>query len=342
MQRQRQEQQLSSAAPQTTASRSTVAKETGQLGINTSLSQYQSHPSASQLQPNVPSNAYFPSRNRANTVNRMDGVPPALARLQHMTQDVISGRNALTPVLNRDDAIQEWEKRRAGKTTAVQPYPQLEYLQQQAELAASGIASWSQSGSSNRYPPGPSALSNSYQPQPPAAIVVDEPDRREAVVPSGRGLVQGNQTSASLYGSSSSGNLTSSSQSYMGANPSSGNRYPTTYPQQQPSPSSPFDSLDRRTDIGSLYVPMQPEQYQSYVHGNSHSPAQNHQPPVGTSHQTSGSSVPSGASSYYSSGNLPSGNQHNPFTSSTQSSSIPNQANVREARRMSGMDIWPR
>ena len=32
-----------------------------------------------------------------------------------MNQGVIAGRNALTPVMNRDDAIGEWERRQAGK-----------------------------------------------------------------------------------------------------------------------------------------------------------------------------------------------------------------------------------
>ncbi|KAH0827368.1 kinase-like protein [Lanmaoa asiatica] len=58
------------------------------------------------------SSAYYPNtshthththaRMRANTINHTDVIPPALARLQHMNQDVIAGRNALTPVLNRD------------------------------------------------------------------------------------------------------------------------------------------------------------------------------------------------------------------------------------------------
>ncbi|KIY43321.1 kinase-like protein, partial [Fistulina hepatica ATCC 64428] len=83
--------------------------------------------------------AYGPpvGRTRANTINQMDQVPPALARLQHMKQDVIAGRNGLTPVMNRDDALLEWERRKNAKERPPpQPYPQLEYLQQQAELAA--------------------------------------------------------------------------------------------------------------------------------------------------------------------------------------------------------------
>ncbi|TFY75898.1 hypothetical protein EWM64_g8114 [Hericium alpestre] len=134
---------------------------------------------AQHLNPNPPSSSYFPgSRVRANTINQMDNVPPALARLQHMNQDVITGRNALTPVMNRDaDPMKEWERRQSGKVAAAQPYPQLEFLQQQAELAAvqGGLAAWS----SGRYPPPSSGLSHQYH--PPAAIVVDD-DRRDVAM----------------------------------------------------------------------------------------------------------------------------------------------------------------
>ena len=144
---------------------------------------------SSHLNPNPPSNAYYPnSRARANTINHMDRIPPALARLQHMSQDVISGRNALTPVLNRDDAIKEWERRQSGKATAAQPYPQLEYLQQQAELAAaSGITSWPQP--TTRYQPAQSSgLAHQYH--PPSAIVVDD-ERRDAIMSNVRATAQG-------------------------------------------------------------------------------------------------------------------------------------------------------
>ena len=122
---------------------------TGQLGTNTSTSQYPNHTTSlgtAHLTTNT-ANPYIPtSRARANTINQMDSVPPALARLQQMNQDVIAGRNTLTPILNRDDAMREWERRQAGKVTAAQPYPQLEYLQQQAEMAATtGMSNWTTS-----------------------------------------------------------------------------------------------------------------------------------------------------------------------------------------------------
>ncbi len=159
----------------------------GQLNMGNSV--YPSHPpvagvnSNTHLNPNLPSSSYYPTtRARANTINQMDTIPPALApalaRLQHMNQDVIGGRNALTPVLNRDDAMREWERRQSGKPIAAQPYPQLEYLQQQAEaVAASGLTNWA---SSSRYPPPPSKLSHSFH--PPTITVDGENTRRDVVM----------------------------------------------------------------------------------------------------------------------------------------------------------------
>ena len=92
---------------------------------------------------NPPPNSYYPAtRNRANTINQMDAIPPALARLTHMSMPDPSGQRNLTPVLNRgDDAYREWERRQQGglsknSSLAQASYPQLEYLQEQAELAA--------------------------------------------------------------------------------------------------------------------------------------------------------------------------------------------------------------
>ncbi|KAF9440017.1 kinase-like protein, partial [Macrolepiota fuliginosa MF-IS2] len=133
---------------QNSAGQLTANVNTGTAGPGSGMGQYGAPPSANQshLSPasgsggssGGGSSGGFPnSRARANTINQMDAVPPALARLQHMNQDVIGGRNALTPVLNRDDAMREWERRQqGGKPAQVQPYPQLEYLQQQAEMAA--------------------------------------------------------------------------------------------------------------------------------------------------------------------------------------------------------------
>jgi len=211
------------------------------------------------LPANIPANPYIPNaRARANTINQMDSaVPPALARLQHMNQDVIGGRNALTPVLNRDDAMREWERRQAGKASAAQPYPQLEYLQQQAEMASTtGMNSWG--GAHTRYPPPPSKLSHAYQPQ---TIMVDDDNnsRRDAVMSNVRSAARADG-SGGVYGAQNV--ISSPPQAYSSNSTTTGNRYPATYNQNQAV--TGFDSLDRRTDIGNMYVPMQADPYQGY------------------------------------------------------------------------------
>ena len=307
---------------------------------------------SSHLNPNPPSNAYYPnSRTRANTINHMDRIPPALARLQHMSQDVISGRNALTPVLNRDDAIKEWERRQSGKAAAAQPYPQLEYLQQQAELvAASGIASWQQPAT--RYQPTQSSgLAHQYH--PPAAIVVDD-ERRDAIMSNVRATAQG-QT----YMSSST--ISNPPAAYTGASTTAGSRFTVTYPpqppaasqsqsqqhaqpsqqqqqQQQQSPTSPFDSLDRRPDMGGLFVPLQPDHYQPYTGASvagARGPATSSQPAVQPSFYDPAVAQQANAAP-----------QRNPFSGDTSSSggSAPGSggANTTKDRRGSGMEFWPR
>ncbi|GLB37583.1 putative serine/Threonine protein kinases, catalytic domain [Lyophyllum shimeji] len=269
---------------------------TGQLGTPYA-GQLQGLPPSSQvhLNPNVPSNAYsHNARARANTINQTKEIPPALARLQRM--DNIP-RDALTPVLNRDDAMQEWERRQAGKPAAPpQSYPQIEYLQQQAELAAaSGSLSWNTPGGSGgvpvnsaRYPPPPSKLAHSYHPQ--TIMVDDDNGRREVVMSNVRSAARGDGSTAGgsgggnsgMFGASGSGVISNPPQAYASNATTSGNRYATTYPQAQqqhqapPAPqqqqqaqggsgvSVPFDTLDRRSDMSNMYVPMQPDQYQPY------------------------------------------------------------------------------
>ncbi|WWC91617.1 uncharacterized protein L201_006563 [Kwoniella dendrophila CBS 6074] len=122
---------------------------------------------------NPPPNSYYPAtRNRANTINQMDTIPPALARLvQYAAQDPSGVRNSLTPVMNRDDFISEWEKRQQlggghqkQSSLHVSSYPQLEYLQEQAELAAmsAGGGGVGTSGGGNWLLPGGS-YSHSHQ-----------------------------------------------------------------------------------------------------------------------------------------------------------------------------------
>jgi dual specificity protein kinase YAK1 len=319
---------------------------TGQLAVNTSVSQYSSGggvSASSHLHPNPPSNSYYPNaRTRANTINQMDAVPPALARLQHMNQDVIAGRNALTPVLNRDDAMREWERRQSGKATTAQPYPQLEFLQQQAEMAtASGLTGWPQPAMSNRYPPPPSKLAQSYHPQ---TIVVDDDSsstsRRDAVMSNVRSAARSDPP-ANVYGSAAAV-ISNPPQVYSANAPSSSTRYATYTAQQQTqqqTPASSFDSIDRRTDMGSLFVPMQPDQYQQYTGPNTSSTSH---PPT-SRHVTQSSQA---APSFYGAGVVSTGQpsnsaqQRNPFTGSEASQQ--GQMSAKDSRRSNTMDVWPR
>ena len=270
-----------------------------------------------------------------------------------MSQDVITGRNALTPVLNRDDAIKEWERRQSGKAAAAQPYPQLEYLQQQAELvAASGIASWQQPA---RFPPAQSSgLAHQYH--PPSTIVVDD-DRRDAIMSNVRATAQGQSYI-------SSNTISNPPAAYTGPSTTSGSRFTVTYPQQPPagsqsqaqqsltqpppqqqqqqqhqSPSSPFDSLDRRPDMGGLFVPLQPDHFQSYA-GASVPGARGAAAPPQSAVQPS----------FYDPAVAQQTNaapQRNPFSGDAASSGgggapAGGGTNTAKDRRGSGMEFWPR
>jgi dual specificity protein kinase YAK1 len=313
---------------------------TGQLNMGNTV--YPSHPPVAgmntntHLNPNLPSSSYYPSttRARANTINQMDTIPPALApalaRLQHMNQDVIGGRNALTPVLNRDDAMREWERRQSGKPIAAQPYPQLEYLQQQAEAAAaSGLTNWA--SSSGRYPPPPSKLSHSFH--PPTITVDGENTRRDVVMSNVRSAVRNDNTNP-IYGSGAM--MTSpTSQTYTGNSTTASNRYAnaTTYPQTQQSGPATFDS---RTDMGNIYVPMQPDQYQSYAAARPPSNTRHVAPPAQTM-----------APSFYGAGIVPSGQTNNvqqsrPPFAGADSAQPATAAPAKDTRRASGLDAWPR
>lgn len=93
---------------------------------------------------NPPPNSYYPaSRNRANTINQMDTIPPALARLTNLgAPDPSGNRTSLTPVLHREDMVEAWERRQQGghKPSSLHNahYAQLEYPQEQAELVNMG------------------------------------------------------------------------------------------------------------------------------------------------------------------------------------------------------------
>ncbi|KAF9568019.1 kinase-like protein [Agrocybe pediades] len=299
---------------------------TGQIPTAGSSSQYQTHAAGvtSHLS-NVPANTYMSNaRARANTINQMDtAVPPALARLQHMNQDIIGGRNALTPVLNRDDAMREWERRQAGKAAAAQPYPQLEYLQQQAEMvSASGLNNWGSASQSSRYPPQPSKLSHAYQP----TIMVDDDGRRDAVISNVRATARND---SGVYNTSNV--ISSPPQAYTGNTTTTGNRYPANFNQNQGVSSFEQDSR-RGTDIGNIYVPMQPDQYQSYSGAPPPSAAGRHAAPP--------------AASFYGSSVMPTGQmnptqQRNPFQVDGQQQQQQAMASAK-GRGNGGIDSWQR
>ncbi|KZT10957.1 kinase-like protein [Laetiporus sulphureus 93-53] len=332
-------QQYNTPASQATSHRTLAHRNShGQLNVNTNVSQHAGHgPGFPAMQnPTAPSNTYYSTaRTRSNTINpNMDNIPPALARLQHMNQDVIGGRKALTPVLKRDDAIREWERRQAGKTAAAQPYPQLEFLQQQAELAAAqGLTNWGQSSSSSRYQHHPHPTSNlAHSYHPPNSMAVDD-DRRDAILSTARAAARADAQS-NLFGTTTEV-IPSPPQAYSSNSTTAGNRYATTYSQQQQAPTSPFDAVDRRTDIGTLYVPMQPDQYGPY----------NVQASASQQHAAAARQVAPPAQavppSFYGAGVVPQNNnqQRNPFTADPLQTSQ-GQASAKDGRRKSAMDLW--
>ncbi|KAH9949599.1 kinase-like protein [Amylocystis lapponica] len=317
------QQPYNASASQTSSNRTLTHENShGQLNVNTNVPQYASHPSAggfpvpAHLSPTAPSNSYYSTaRARSNTINpMMDNIPPALARLQHMNQDVIGGRKALTPVLKRDDAIREWERRQSGKAAAAQPYPQLEFLQQQAELAAS------QGINNGTILPPSSNLAHSYHPS--TSMVVDD-DRREAIMSNVRSAARSDHRITCFPRALTSSRAPTA---YTSNSTTTGNRYAATYAQQQQqTPTSPFEGLERRTDIGTMYVPMQPDQYGPY---NNQASSQH-----GTAARQVAAPTQAVPPSFYGA------SQRNPF-SSTDPASAATQAGTKESRRKSGMDLW--
>lgn len=215
-----------------------------------------SHNALRQNQPmmqptNPPPNSYYPSsRNRANTINQMDAIPPALARLTHFGAPDPSGQRNLTPVLNRDDAIREWERRQAGghsKQSSLHnaSYPQLEYLQEQAELAAMSGQGWMMPGQYGHVqPPLPPPVSHSghrpqnsasYQMQPHISMTPHSP--------------------ASAYRYDMPHNSGPSTPGYLPAFP------PAAATGGGSSSSAGFDGFDSRDpSMGMMYTPLQPSQ----------------------------------------------------------------------------------
>jgi len=254
-----------------------------------------------------------------------------------MNQDVIGGRKALTPVLKRDDAIREWERRQQGKAAAAQPYPQLEYLQQQAELAAAqGLTNWNHSRSSNRYPPPTSHLAHSYHPSTSTSMVVDD-DRREAIMSNVRTAARADPQSATLFGSNPNV-IPSPPQAYSSNSTTTGNRFAATYSQQAPAPTSPFDSVERRADMGTLYAPMQPDQYGPY-----NAAPQQQQHGATARHVTApAQAVPPSfyGASVVSAGHNAMGTPQGNIFPANSMPAAQGQASTKDGRRKSGMDLW--
>ena len=312
------------------SSQTRLGQQSGPLNVNAGNTQYSSGYAvpSQHLNPSAPSNSYQPpttTRMRSNTMNNQEPVPAALARLQHMNQDVIGGRKALTPVLKRDDP---WERRQSGKGAPTQTFAPLEILQQQAEMAASqgywGHYPSRSQGGSNRYPQHQptSNLAHSY-----TSMQVDD-DRRDQVMSSVRSAARADPSQNVLYGGTSTSVIPSPPQAYNSNSTTTGNRFAATYSQQ--TPASPFDSLDRRGDMGQLYVPMQPDQYGPYNSSGSSSSRQVTQPAQVVPPSFYGASV-------VPAGHQASGVQRNPFG---QADGMQNTLSSKEARRKSGMDLW--
>jgi len=79
--------------------------------------------------------------------------------------------------------------------------------------------------------------------------------------------------------------LPTSNQTYPNNPTTIASRYPSNYNQNQQAPA--FETIERRTDMGNMYVPMQPDPYQSYNVGPPPSSTVRHvaaaTQPVGTS-----------------------------------------------------------
>lgn len=267
----------------------------GQGATTSSSYNYQQPPQPPPLAHGQSSNQQSSQhRGRAATTNHMDVVPPAIARIANMGVDHSGiGRNTLTPVLKRDE--REWVRQNQAGGPPQSTYPQLEYLQQQAERMPNtwGPRMYHSSGGSggqkmalnvNTSGPqqshsGPQSASQ-FQP-PPAAHVVDSQER-----PVGLRDVMSSVRSAAGTGMSSGQSLDSSGVSSSISTPplaytssttsNAGHRYgPSASNSYQPSPPSslPYDSYEPRAsggtpnggssaDLSQMYTPLQPHQYQ--------------------------------------------------------------------------------
>ena len=261
------------------------------------------------------------SRPRAGT----DIVPPAIARIANMGTDSSGIGRHLTPVLNRDDAIKEWERRQTGKHSH-NPYQPLEYLQQQAEL----LPTWN-SASRGYIPP----TSGSYH-------------------------TQSGQSGASLEGGTRLGlrDVMSSVRSAANAgtdayNTTPTSRYPppSTYQQQPQQPTSTgYETFEQRApsaDMASMYVPLQPLQA-PIPQSQNRQPAR---PPIGA---PPAPSTP--GNQFYGASAVPAGLATGPMQQQQQQQrglyGVPTGASPiigsgqstlnGDGRGMNGMDVWQR
>ncbi|KAF9520300.1 hypothetical protein BS47DRAFT_1287370 [Hydnum rufescens UP504] len=283
--------------------------------------------------PNPPSTSYYPpARIRANTINQIDGaVPPQIARIASLGMD-ISGikRNTLTPVLNREEAIKEWERRQSGQRQPPPAYPQLEYLQQQAD-------SWNGSSHSTarRYAPHPPSSLQHFQ-SPASAITVDSNvtkhhDKsvsgglRDVTMSASRPTAGGYDQSASHHHAT----LPPAPPQAYTTNSNAASRYAPPPPFQQSPSSVPYDTFDHRDGMGTLYAPMQP----SLLSGSQQQQQQHHHQPNNSSGSTGGTNV----GSFYSNAISAPQRLANPFSTNTQQ-----QVPVNAPPQTHQIDLWPR
>ena len=269
-----------------------------------------------------PSAAQQHSRPRAGT----DIVPPAIARIANMGTDSSGIGRHLTPVINRDDAMKEWERRQSGKHSH-NPYQPLEYLQQQAEL----LPTWN-------------TASRGY-------------------IPASSGPYQSGQSGASLESGTRLGlrDVMSSVRSAANAgtdayNTTPTSRYPppSTYQQQtQQTTSTGYETFEQRApsaDMASMYVPLQPSQV-PVPQGQSR---QQPRPPIGAP------PAPSPGVQFYGAGAVPAGLATGPVQQQQQQQQqhqrgiygvptgaspiiAPGQSPLNgDGRGMNGMDVWQR
>ncbi|KAJ9115094.1 hypothetical protein QFC22_005422 [Naganishia vaughanmartiniae] len=202
-----------------------------------------------------PSNSYYPTtRNRANTINQMDAIPPALARLTHLgAPDPAGSRSNLTPVLRRDQDIAEWEKRGHAKRPSMAQYPantQLEYLQQQAEMLGQAGYGWD---STNPY-----AMAYAYGMQPPPPALENNSRVSQHRTALSHDFQMMSTSSASSLVPSSPGRYSMMQSGNIHSDTGSRNYLPA-YP---PAAASVMDTYDSRGDaaMAMMYTPLEPSQ----------------------------------------------------------------------------------